>query len=100
MDRAEIAALVDRFLADRHVHQPPQSAPAPAASFERPAPPLPTAPTPAAPVSSNGRVYDFVCEEDVKRAIASREKIYINGKTIITPAARELGEEREVFARQ
>ena len=100
VDRAEIAALVDRFLADRHVHQPPQSAPAPAVSFERPAQPLPTAPTAAAPASSNGRVYDFVCEEDVKRAIASREKIYINGKTIITPAARELGEEREVFARQ
>jgi ethanolamine utilization cobalamin adenosyltransferase len=57
-----------------------------------------TTPPPAA--VSNGRVYDFVCEEDVKRAVASREKIYINGKTIITPAARELGEERDVFARQ
>jgi hypothetical protein len=44
-------------------------------------------------------VYDFVCEEDVRRAIAAREKIRINGKTIITPAARELGEERDVFAR-
>ncbi|MFY9572725.1 MAG: hypothetical protein WAV20_15095, partial [Blastocatellia bacterium] len=49
--------------------------------------------------ANNGRVYDFVCEEDVKRAIAAGEKIYINTKTIITPAARELGEEREVFAR-
>jgi hypothetical protein len=35
----------------------------------------------------------------VKRAIAAREKIYINSKTIITPSARDLGEEREVFAR-
>jgi ethanolamine utilization cobalamin adenosyltransferase len=47
----------------------------------------------------NGRVYDFVCEEDVRRAIAAREKIHINSKTIITPAARDLGEEREVFVR-
>jgi acetaldehyde dehydrogenase (acetylating) len=103
VDRDEIAALVDRFLAERRVHQPAHKAPAPiappAASFEKPAQALPTAPVVASPVASNGRVYDFVCEEDVKRAIASREKIYINGKTIITPAARELGEERDVFVR-
>jgi len=49
--------------------------------------------------ASNGRVYDFVCEEDVKRAIASREKINVNSKTIITPAARELGDERDIFVR-
>ena len=105
VDRAEIAALVDRFLAERHVHQPAQHAsplsPPPAqGSFDRAAPQAPQ-PVPATPTigASNGRVYDFVCEEDVKRAIASREKIYINAKTIITPAARELGDERDVFAR-
>ena len=94
--RAEIAALVDRFLAERHVHQPTQPASPPLAP-----PPMPSQPAPPASTNgaSNGQVYDFVCEEDVKRAIASREKIYINGKTIITPAARELGEERDVFAR-
>jgi len=102
VDRAEIAALVDRFLAERHVHQPAQQAspfaPPPAAvPFERPA--QPAAPAASTNGASNGRVYDFVCEEDVKRAIASREKIYINSKTIITPAARELAEERDVFAR-
>jgi acetaldehyde dehydrogenase (acetylating) len=103
VDRAEIAALVDRFLAERHVHQPSQNVPAlppppppSAAPVERLAQPAPAVSTNGA---STGRVYDFVCEEDVKRAIASREKIYINGKTIITPAARELGEERDVFAR-
>jgi acetaldehyde dehydrogenase (acetylating) len=105
VDRAEIAALVDRFLAERHVHQPaqqpaPLAPPSAAVTFERPAQP---APRPASADSTNGatngRVYDFVCEEDVKRAMASREKIYINSKTIITPAARELGEERDVFAR-
>jgi acetaldehyde dehydrogenase (acetylating) len=101
VDRAEIAALVDRFLAERHVHQPAQHP-----ALPTPPAPVPidnpvqsaTPPTPAP--TTNGRVYDFVCEEDVKRAVASREKIYINGKTIITPAARELGEERDVFARQ
>jgi len=108
VDRASIAALVDRFLVERHVHQHSQQA---SSSTSTPAPePRADAPTAAAPTTvqpassssnsaANGRVYDFVCEEDVKRAIAAREKIYVNQKTIITPAARELGEEREVFAR-
>src|SRR3989442_2490612 len=84
--RAEIAALVDRFLAERQVQQPEKqvsaqsSNPPPAASFDRPqqqplAQPASPAPSNGA---SNGRVYDFVCEDDVKRAIASREKININ----------------------
>ena len=54
---------------------------------------------PASVAQTNGHVYDFVCEEDVKRAIKANEKIYVNGKTIITPAARDLGEEKAVFAR-
>jgi hypothetical protein len=111
VDRASIAALVDRFLAERHVDQHTKQA-APSTSEQVPEPRTeafhqapPTPPFQAQDGSSasngaaNGRVYDFVCEEDVKRAIAAREKIYINQKTIITPAARELGEEREVFAR-
>jgi hypothetical protein len=48
---------------------------------------------------TNGHIRDFVCEDDVKRAITSRQKIYINNKTIITPAARDLGEQHDLFAR-
>jgi hypothetical protein len=107
-DRASIAALVDRFLAERHVHQhpreqnPPQTQPSPPQAPEPPPQAAPPPPPPAAAsntAASNGRVYDFVCEEDVRRAIASREKIYVNNKTIITPSARDLGETHEVFAR-
>jgi hypothetical protein len=103
VDRAEIAAMVDRFLAERRVNQPAQSTPppvsAPAPMQTQPSPQR-TAPIPASTNgTTNGRVYDFVCEEDVKRAIASREKINVNSKTIITPAARELGDERDVFVR-
>ena len=101
VDRAEIAALVDRFLAERQVRQPignplPSSPPPAPSPVEQPARSQSVLPTNGA---SNGPVYDFVCEEDVRRAIAAREKIRINGKTIITPAARELGEERDIFAR-
>ena len=41
---------------------------------------------------------EFVSEDDVRRAIANGEKIYISKKTILTPSARDLGEEKEVFA--
>ncbi|HWX42524.1 MAG TPA: aldehyde dehydrogenase family protein [Blastocatellia bacterium] len=107
IDRDAITALVDKFLAQRRVHAggervsqpsavaPPPASPAAAAS------PLPLVEPPARTpqtAESNGHVSDFVCEDDVKRAIHSGQKIYVNSKTIITPAARDLGEEHEVFA--
>jgi acetaldehyde dehydrogenase (acetylating) len=50
--------------------------------------------------STNGnKTVDFVSEDDVKRALQKGEKIYINAKTIITPAARDIGEPAEVFAK-
>lgn len=40
---------------------------------------------------------DFVCEEDVRRALERQEKIVVNAKTIITPAARDAGQGKSVF---
>jgi hypothetical protein len=52
------------------------------------------------PASGNGkRAVDFVCEDDVRRAIQKGDKIYTNARTIITPAARDMGEAAEVFAK-
>ncbi len=108
VDRAAIASLVDRFLASRPPQMAPTAAPAlepiepaPVSSVPAPLPPVPP-PAPANPGASNGykpMPVDFVCEEDVKRALAKGEKIPVNARTIITPAARDLGEEREVFGR-
>ncbi len=112
VDEAAIAALVDRFMAARKpsataetINAGISESVAATNSQTQTAPPL-AAPMPPAPeaavdkAASNGRrAVDFVCEEDVKRAIAAGEKIYINAKTIVTPAARELGDEREVFAK-
>jgi hypothetical protein len=42
---------------------------------------------------------DFVSETDVRAAVEKGEKIYITAKTILTPAARDLGEEKDIFAR-
>lgn len=117
IDRQEIAAIVDRFLAGKRVEpaaSPPPppvieseagsmyAGPAPANGAERaPQPPPPPTPKPAAssPSTNGAKAVDFVSEDDVKRAIQKGDKIYINAKTIITPAARDIGEPAEVFAK-
>ena len=101
--REEIAAIVDRFLNRKlsEVRAAPVESPAPSESAAQPSPVRtiihelrPTAP------SGNGKrePVDFVSENDVRSAIDKGEKIYVTSKTIITPAARDLGEEKEIFA--
>lgn len=114
IDRQEIAAIVDRFLAGKRLE--PSASPLPPPVIESEAGSMYTGPaTPgngsesppeqvvAKPVASspvNGaRATDFVSEDDVRRAIQKGEKIYINSRTIITPAARDIGEPAEVFAK-
>lgn len=115
VDGAAIAALVDKFLAARKpqvetsainapVVEPSGGAGAqpPKAEPQTIPEPKPQAPAPASNAGSNGhrpQAVEFVCEEDVKRAVAKGEKIYINAKTIITPSARDLGNAQEIFAR-
>jgi len=40
---------------------------------------------------------DFVCEDDVRQAIQSGRKIVVSERAIVTPAARDLGEQHRVF---
>ena len=44
-----------------------------------------------------GPAVDFVCEDDVKRALEDRSRIVVNAQTIITPAAQDMAEEKNVF---
>ena len=41
---------------------------------------------------------DFVCEEDVRLAIRAGRKLIVSERAIVTPAARDLGEEHRVFS--
>jgi ethanolamine utilization cobalamin adenosyltransferase len=41
-----------------------------------------------------------VCEDDVRTAIRAGKTILIGEKTIVTPAARELGEEKKVLVQE
>lgn len=112
VDESAIAALVDRLFAAR---KPAPAAPVAQASAN-PNPnsgagaalvATPPAPAPTAASSAKKEVVekpkpkavDFVCEADVKQALARNEKIFVNAKTIITPAARDIGNEREIFVK-
>ena len=104
VSREEIAAIVDRFLANRPAEPappaaPPKIEPAPVSSGNGGSASRPAAAA-NPPSSSNGhQAADFVSEDDVRRAIQKGEKIYVGPKTIITPSARDLGNPAEVFAK-
>jgi acetaldehyde dehydrogenase (acetylating) len=104
--REQIAAIVDSFLKKKLVEAPMVPPPLAEAQTGSPVPesPVKTIIHELRPQSltENGDKHDpvdFVSENDVRDAIAKGVKIYITAKTILTPSARDLGEEKEVFAR-
>jgi hypothetical protein len=122
IDRQEIAAIVDRFLAGKRLEPSASPLPPPVIETEagsmyvgpapkenrapetnggerRPEPPVSKPVAPAPPSNNGAKAVDFVSEDDVRRAIQKGDKIYINARTIITPSARDIGEPAEVFAK-
>jgi len=107
VSRQEIAAIVDRFLANRQPEAAPPLSTAPATqrdySSESSGNGEISSRTPVAAdrqAAANGRAAaEFVSEDDVRRAIQKGEKIYVGPRTIITPSARDIGEPAEVFAK-
>lgn len=74
-----LAARIDRFLASRGYRPPSEPVPAPA------------------PAVQESRPLEFVAESDVRDALRSGRTLLIDERTIVTPAARELGEQKKVF---
>ncbi len=120
IDRQEIAAIVDRFLAGKRIEPSASPLPPPVIEseagsmyagpaaekangaerpVERAAEPVSKPVAPAPPSTNGAKAVDFVSEDDVRRAIQKGDKIYINARTIITPAARDIGEPAEVFVK-
>ena len=96
-----VASIVDRFLASRGL---PTPAPAPNCGCDLPEAPRAADPKPAAPVPPPPppappklEITDFVCENDVRQAINQSKKIYIGKKSIVTPSARDLGIQYDVL---
>ena len=77
-----LAARIDSFLESRGYR-----APADKEEHGRNMQLGPSADTPAA----------FVCEDDVRAAMKAGRKVLIDDKTIVTPAARDLGEAQKLF---
>jgi acetaldehyde dehydrogenase (acetylating) len=80
-----LTARIDEFLASRGYKAPAHDTSAEPAA-------LSLSPTPAAATAA-----EFVCEEDVRAALSAGRKLLVGEKTIITPAARDLGESKKVF---
>jgi acetaldehyde dehydrogenase (acetylating) len=93
-------------IADRVFGSPGRPQPEPAANSSTVSPIKPKAEAPippAIPPKSESpskpavEISPFVSENDVRRAMTRSEKIFIGPKTILTPSARDLGMEHEVF---
>jgi acetaldehyde dehydrogenase (acetylating) len=52
----------------------------------------------APPTAPSQTPLQFVCEEDVRLALRAGRKLVVAERAIVTPAARELGEEHRVFS--
>jgi acetaldehyde dehydrogenase (acetylating) len=78
-----LATKIDSFLASRG-YRPPDGEPITTVQDGGSAP---RADNPA----------EFICEDDVRAALRSGKKLLVGERTIITPAARDLGESQKVF---
>ena len=118
VDRAAIAQMVERVLSAQGVVRgsdpakspgpaavsaapvaPAQAASAPKLETPKPAAAIPARPPAEPPAKPKVKIeiVPFVSESDVRQAMTRSQKIFIGPKTIVTPSARDLGREHEVF---
>jgi acetaldehyde dehydrogenase (acetylating) len=84
-----LAQRIDAFLASRGYRAEPireSASPPPKATSDGQPGPRPDA-----------EALDFVCEDDVRAAVKTGRTLLIHERTIVTPAARDLGEAARVF---
>lgn len=99
--RAEIAEIVDKFLSQKMTETSKVEKTASDSATETASPVKTIIHEIKPPTVKNEKLksVDFVSETDVRTAIEKGEKVFVSAKTIITPSARDLGEEREVFVK-
>ena len=93
IDSTLLASRVESFLASRGIAESPVSGTSQAPSEQAEEIPLES----AADLPSTETAVEFVCEEDVRQAVQAKRKIIIGARTIVTPAARDLGTQHRVF---
>jgi acetaldehyde dehydrogenase (acetylating) len=93
-ERVAVARAIERFLTHKGAgpvtttSTPPQPVASPPMSQESSLPPV---------RKLKPRPVDFVSEAEIRAAIQRKEKILIGPKTIVTPAARDLAAQHDVF---
>jgi acetaldehyde dehydrogenase (acetylating) len=97
-----LARRIDQFLVSRGYTPPGAASTAPeaassAAPVSTPRPPAPTAAAAPAASAATEKAAEFVCEEDVRQALKQGRKIVIGDRSIVTPAARDLGDQHKLF---
>ena len=97
------ASVVDQFLSKRragaHQTTSPSAAPGSTGSSGNPSSAASSGESSPAPPAPPVVVVPFVSEDDVRQAILKQHKIYIDASTIVTPAARDLGDARDILVR-
>ena len=94
---ASLARRIDEFLTSRGYAGPAAEPPKGITAPVGPKPPTVTEQPATAARGTVEKAADFVCEEDVRVAVRQGRKIVIGERTIVTPAARDLGEQHRVF---
>lgn len=95
IDREAVLAAVDRYLGSAP-GGPACACPKPAGGEAAAVTASPAA-KPPGPPAPKVEIVDFVCESDVREAIAKKKKIFIGKKTIVTPAARDAAAADEIL---
>jgi hypothetical protein len=103
LESSTLSARIDGFLASRGITPDTtlvvggrQGEAAPAAQV--PAPVAPAAPAPpTVELQPPSAAVDFVCEDDVRQALRSGQRIRLSARAIVTPAARDLGDAHDVL---
>jgi len=88
--RQDVSSVVDQLLSQRGLSATSQTASPPTAPSIAPQKSPPSSSSPPIAVG-------FVCEDDVRQALRKGEKIHVTPKSIITPAARDLGTDKDVL---
>jgi hypothetical protein len=86
-----LASRIDEFLTSRGYRAPAEVR----SETSKEAPKAQTPSEPKSPVEEAPT--DFVCEDDVRQAMRQGRKIVIGERTIVTPAARDMGDQHRVF---
>jgi acetaldehyde dehydrogenase (acetylating) len=88
-----LSSRIDQFLASRGVGSDPRTGRATVSDSAQMGSDLGT----VRGSDLSTRPAEFVCEEDVRQALRAGRKIVLDSRTIVTPAARDLGEANRVF---